>query len=261
MGGDWYDIVERRDGRVGIVIGDVVGHGISAIATMIHVSTILSGLVRSDVAVDEIIGQAASMLDVEGMIGTAQVLLIDHRRDELAMISAGHPPPLLRLPDGRVERLAEATHAPLGVGDGSGRVVQVPFPPGSSLLSYTDGLVERRDEPIDVGISRLADVFAATNGSVWGAVSDVLEAMAVPGGERSGDDVAVVIAHHRLPVRPADRRSGQVKAAQRSTAKSVPIAKASTSPRPEPPPADDVPVRTMSHTSHPEIHRSSGGRE
>ena len=77
MGGDWYDVVERRDGRVGIVIGDVVGHGISAIATMIHVSTILSGLVRSDVAVDEIIGQASSMLDVDGMIGTAQVLLID----------------------------------------------------------------------------------------------------------------------------------------------------------------------------------------
>ena len=78
-----------------------------------------------------------------------------------------------------------------------------PSHPGRPCSTYTDGLVERRDEPLDVGISRLADVFATTNGSVWGAVSDVLEAMAAPGGERRDDDVAVVIAHHRLPAPPS----------------------------------------------------------
>lgn len=197
MGGDWYDVIERRDGTVGIVIGDIVGHGIPAIATMLHVSTILGGLVRSHTPVEDIIGRAGAMLDADGMIATAQVLLIDPAASELTMVSAGHPPPLLRLPGGGVERLAEATHAPLGVGDGEGHAVRVAFPPGSCVLGYTDGLVERRDEPIDIGISRLADVFATTNGSVWGAVSDVLRAMAPDGDDRGGDDVAVVVAQHR----------------------------------------------------------------
>ena len=197
MGGDWYDVVERRDGTVGVVIGDVVGHGIPAIATMIHVSTILSGLVRSDTALDDIIRRAAAMLDTDGMVATAQVLLIDSARSELTMVSAGHPPPLLRLPGGRVERLPEATHPPLGVGDGAGVYVHVAFPPGACVLSYTDGLVERRGEAIDDGITRLAEVFAATNSSVWGAVSSVLHEMA-PDGDRGNDDVAVVVAQHRL---------------------------------------------------------------
>ena len=197
MGGDWYDVIERGDGTVGIVIGDVVGHGIPAIATMIHVSTILGGLVRSRTPVDEIIGRAGDMLDADGMIATAQVLLIDPAGGELTMVSAGHPPPLLRLPGGDVERLPEATHAPLGVGDGAGQAVHVAFPPGGCVLSYTDGLVERRDEPIDAGISRLAEVFATTNGSVWGAVSDVLRAMAPDGDDRVGDDVAIVVAQRR----------------------------------------------------------------
>ena len=96
------------------------------------------------------------MLDTDGMIATAQVLLIDPSRSELTMVSAGHPPPLLRLPDGRVERLPEATHPPLGVGDGAGVAVHVAFPPGACVLGYTDGLVERRGEAIDDGITRLA---------------------------------------------------------------------------------------------------------
>jgi hypothetical protein len=71
--------------------------------------------------------------------------------------------------------------------------VRVPFPPGSWLLGDTDGLVERRDEPVDDGISRLA----AANGSVWSAVSDVLQAMAPDGDDRGSDDVALVVATHR----------------------------------------------------------------
>jgi serine phosphatase RsbU (regulator of sigma subunit) len=114
-------------------------------------------------------------------------------------VSAGHPPPLLRRPGGTVARLPEATHAPLGVGDGTGRPVEVAFPPGSCVLGYTDGLVERRGEAIDVGISRLADVFASTNGSVWGTVSAVLRAMTPAAEDRGGDDVAVVVAQHRSP--------------------------------------------------------------
>ena len=198
MGGDWYDVVERRDGTVAIVIGDVVGHGIPAIATMIHVSTILGGLVRSGTSPEDIVAQTTAMLDGDGMVATAQILLLDASASALTMVSAGHPPPLLRTPTGRVERLPEATHAPLGVGDGKGTVVRVPFPPGAVLVGYTDGLVERRGEPIDAGIGRLEDVLATTNGSVWGAVIAMLTALRPD--DRGDDDVAIVVARHHPSV-------------------------------------------------------------
>jgi serine phosphatase RsbU (regulator of sigma subunit) len=197
MGGDWYDVVERRDGTVAIVIGDVVGHGIPAIATMIHLSTILGGLVRSATPPEELIARATAMLDSDGMVATAQVLVIDPAASALTMVSAGHPPPLLRSPSGDVVRIAEATHPPLGVGDGSGRVVRVEFPPGAVVLGYTDGLVERRHESLDAGIGRLAGVLAATNGSVWGTIGRVLSAMVPDGAERGDDDVAIVVARHQ----------------------------------------------------------------
>jgi Stage II sporulation protein E (SpoIIE)/CHASE domain len=208
MGGDWYDVVERRDGTVAIVIGDIVGHGIPAIATMIHVSTILGGLVRSSTAPEDLIAQATAMLDGDGMVATAQILLLDPAASALTMVSAGHPPPLLRTASGRVERLPEATHPPLGVGDGEGPVVRVPFPPGAVLVGYTDGLVERRGEPIDDGIGRLADVLATTDGSVWGAIGSLLPAVTPDGGDRGDDDVAIVVAKHRANDDPCARRPG-----------------------------------------------------
>ncbi len=197
MGGDWYDVIERPNGTVAIVIGDVVGHGIPAIATMIHVSTILGGLVRSGTAEIELMGRASAMLDGDGMVATAQVLVIDPGASSLTMVSAGHPPPLLRSPDGTVDQLPVAAQPPLGVGDGTGPVVHVEFPVGAVVLGYTDGLVERRGESIDTGISRLADVLASTNGSVRGTIAAVLSAMGREESDRGDDDIAIVVAEHR----------------------------------------------------------------
>ena len=115
MGGDWYDVIERGDGTVAIVIGDVVGHGIPAIATMIHLSTILGGLVRSGTPLVELMGRTNAMLDGDGMVATAQVIVIDPDAATLSVVSAGHPPPLVRDPAGVVTALPTATHPPLGV--------------------------------------------------------------------------------------------------------------------------------------------------
>ena len=199
MGGDWYDVIERRDGTVAIVIGDVVGHGIPTIATMIHLSTILGGLVRSGTPLDEVMARTNAMLDGDGMVATAQVIVLDPAQSTLSVVSAGHPPPLLRDPSGTVAPLPTATQPPLGVsgGDGGGDVVTVDFAPGAVVLSYTDGLIERRGEPLDTSIDRLARVLATTNGSVWGTVATVLTAMGRDDADHGDDDVAIVVAQHR----------------------------------------------------------------
>jgi serine phosphatase RsbU (regulator of sigma subunit) len=199
MGGDWYDVIERRDGTVAIVIGDVVGHGIEAIATMIHLSTILGGLVRSGTPLVEVMARTNAMLDGDGMIATAQVIVIDPAESTLSVVSAGHPPPLLRDPAGTVVPLPTATHPPLGVPGRDVDVVTVDFAPGAVVLGYTDGLIERRDEPLDTSIDRLVGVLANTNGSVWGTVATVLTAMGRDDADRGDDDVAIVVAQHCLP--------------------------------------------------------------
>jgi serine phosphatase RsbU (regulator of sigma subunit) len=196
MGGDWYDVIERGDGTVAIVIGDVVGHGIPAIATMIHLSTILGGLVRSGTPLVELMGRTNAMLDGDGMVATAQVIVIDPDAAALSVVSAGHPPPLVRDPTGVVTALPTATHPPLGVPGRAGDVATVEFPAGAVVLGYTDGLVERRDESIDTSIDRLAQVLATTNGSMWGTVETVLSAMGRD-ADRGDDDVAIVVAQHR----------------------------------------------------------------
>jgi serine phosphatase RsbU (regulator of sigma subunit) len=197
MGGDWYDVIERRDGTVAIVIGDVVGHGISAIATMIHLSTILGGLVRSGTPLGEVMALANAMLDGDGMVATAQVIVLDPAQSTLSIVSAGHPPALLRQPSGVVAPLPTATQPPLGVPGGAGDVVTVDFANGAVVLGYTDGLIERRGEPLDTSIDRLAGVLATTNGSVWGTVATVLTAMGQDDADRGDDDVAIVVAQHR----------------------------------------------------------------
>jgi serine phosphatase RsbU (regulator of sigma subunit) len=197
MGGDWYDVIERADGTVAIVIGDVVGHGIPAIATMIHLSTILGGLVRSGTPLDELMDRTNAMLDGDGMVATAQVIVIDPEAATLSVVSAGHPPPLVRDPAGVVVSLPTATHPPLGVAGHGGDVATVAFAAGAVVLGYTDGLVERRGEPLDASIDRLAEVLATTNGSVWGTIATVLTAMGRDDAERGDDDVAIVVAQHR----------------------------------------------------------------
>ena len=200
VGGDWYDSFVQPDGTTMLVIGDVMGHDISAAAAMGQLRT----MVRT-IATDRGAGPAEVLTRVDGALrtlgidtfATAAVLQVRQTpaerpasRRRLRLSSAGHLPPLLRGPDDRVERLTGG-----GVVLGVDTVVprtdrEVVVEAGSVVLLYTDGLVERRGEVIDVGIDRLAEAFAAADGQDLEALCDeVLERMVAAGAE---DDVALV---------------------------------------------------------------------
>jgi serine phosphatase RsbU (regulator of sigma subunit)/DNA-binding response OmpR family regulator/anti-sigma regulatory factor (Ser/Thr protein kinase) len=162
VGGDWYDALILSDDRIGVMIGDIVGHGIRAATTM--------GELRSELRAFAIEGhppgEALRHLDRvvhatlgPGMVATVMFLILDAAAGTVTVASAGHPPPAIIGADGRVRFLEVTPSFPLGVGDHPALSDRVhPLAPGDTLLLYTDGLVERRDESIDVGFERLRDV-------------------------------------------------------------------------------------------------------
>jgi anti-sigma regulatory factor (Ser/Thr protein kinase) len=135
--------------------------------------------------------------------------------DTLEIVSAGHPPPLVRRPGGSVSELKIAPWAPLGAfSDTRFESVTVPLERGSMLVLYTDGLVERRQVPINAGIGVLASVLAEANGSADRACEDVVARLV--GGAGAADDVAVLIL--QVPERAPDRLTLQLPARTESLA-------------------------------------------
>ncbi|MEU6282781.1 SpoIIE family protein phosphatase [Streptomyces sp. NPDC047028] len=194
--GDWYDVVDIPPDRLGLAVGDVIGHGLEAAAVMGMLRSALSAAIRAlerPAQALEVLGLYAR--SIEGALGTTAVKAIVDRRSRMIIYSsAGHPPPVLVHPDGRTELLDQATDPPLGA-----RPQHVPRPqasvhyePGGTLVLYTDGLVERRDEDIDVGLERLTGVLAEGAGMGAEQLADtVLARLGVAGGGR--DDVALVV--------------------------------------------------------------------
>ncbi|WP_034271987.1 SpoIIE family protein phosphatase [Actinospica robiniae] len=204
-GGDWYQVSVLGDGRLSLVIGDVVGHGIEAVGTM--------GQMRSAVR--------AYTLPAEGTVppGPLELVdLLDHwcvatglgesstmcvaeiqpssRRCVLA--GAGHPPPLLLGPDGPKYVYEEALGAPLGLLalTGQARALSLDLAPGSMLLFYTDGLIERRGEDIDTGLARLAEgahrILGDPSGADLSALCERIVAECAP-EDITSDDAALLI--------------------------------------------------------------------
>jgi serine phosphatase RsbU (regulator of sigma subunit) len=163
VGGDWYDAFAQPDGSVMLAVGDVSGHDIEAAATMGQ----LRNLVRGDAyGRDDEPGPLLSQLDraVRGLrvSAAATAVLARARRDGddflITFANAGHPPPLLLRPDGTVETWWEEAEPLLGLRPGRERAThQRRVPAGSTLLLYTDGLVEDRSQPLDTGISRVEE--------------------------------------------------------------------------------------------------------
>ncbi|MDH6432559.1 serine phosphatase RsbU (regulator of sigma subunit) [Streptomyces sp. SAI-144] len=195
--GDWYDLVDLVGGhRVGVSVGDVVGHGLVAAGVMGQLRSALS-------AASRVAGGPAEALDVLGRYAhvvdgaesaTAVTTFIDLDHGTLTYSSAGHPPPMLVHPDGRVECLDKATDPPLDAfPDPMPRVqAATTFTSGATLALYTDGLVERRREDIDTGLARLADSLARHREDDPETLADaVLLELLPPGG--ATDDTALVI--------------------------------------------------------------------
>jgi light-regulated signal transduction histidine kinase (bacteriophytochrome) len=198
VGGDWYDVFTQPDGSTVLVIGDVVGHDIAAAADMAQ----LRGLLRG-IAYDKAEGPAwvLSRLDaaVEGLgLGAIATVLVARLapavdgRVRVRWSSAGHLPPVLAGPDGAHRLLVDGRPDLLiGVSPGAPRHdAEAVLEPGSTLLLYTDGLVERRDQLFDTGVDRLTAALAELHGHPVEEVCDGVLARLVPDGAE--DDVALV---------------------------------------------------------------------
>ncbi|MEU0457504.1 SpoIIE family protein phosphatase [Streptomyces sp. NPDC006129] len=194
--GDWYDVVDLPPDRYAAAVGDVVGHGLQAAAVMGMLRSALSAAIRaipSPAQALEVLGLYARSVD-GAMAATAVKVLIDTRSRLLIYSNAGHLPPVLLHADGTCELLDQATDPPLGA-----RPYHVPRPqaglpytPGDTLVLYTDGLVERRDEDIDAGLGRLTSVLSRHSGLAPDSLADaVLDRLGVTSG--APDDIALVV--------------------------------------------------------------------
>lgn len=198
IGGDWYD-VQVDTSRLVVSVGDVVGRGLHAAAAMGQLRSALAALVAGGAdALAAVQGLDLFASDVEdARFSTAAVVDIDPESGLIHVVSAGHLPPMIRRVDGRVEQVTGGG-PPLGFDPSVPRsVLAATMAPGEFLLLYTDGLVERRDEAIDVGLGRLREAMAASTAtSAEGMVDDVFDSLAADEGE---DDIAVLVC--RLPDR------------------------------------------------------------
>ena len=192
VGGDWYEVVAVDDGSVAAIIGDVAGRGIDAASIMGRVRPALRTLVLAGHHPAEAIGRLDALIkesDSREMI-TVFHLRYEPGRQTAEYVRAGHPPALLRLPDGSVEELAGAGTPPLGILDAlECHSHEVRIPPGSLLLLYTDGLIERRGKSLTEGLEWLKETFARAPASAEASLEWLAEAFTV---DAIPDDVAML---------------------------------------------------------------------
>ncbi len=193
VGGDWYDVVELADGGTGLVVGDCVGRGLAAATVMGQLRSACRALLLQHNSPAGVLGALdgfAALLD-GAMCTTVLCARLDRATGELRYSSAGHPPGILVDATGEHTLLDAANSLPLGIRVGSPRPEATVRPaPGSTLLLYTDGLVERVGLPIDDGIDAAAGSVAAGRGLPVAALADrVLDAP----GRPEGDDVVVLV--------------------------------------------------------------------
>ncbi|GGT04091.1 SpoIIE family protein phosphatase [Streptomyces chromofuscus] len=208
VGGDWFDVIELSGARIAVVVGDVVGHGISAAAGMGRIRAAMLALAALDLPPAEVLAHLDDLLarlaaedfaskTMPTAISGATCLYIvyDPVTRRCYAARAGHPPPALVDPSGAVTLLDIPAGAPLGVGRQTYEDVELELDEGSTLVLYTDGLVETRDQDIDHGLERLRGALTQPPG----APLDDLRSAAVgtvPAGEQA-DDVVVLLARTR----------------------------------------------------------------
>ena len=162
VGGDFYDAMPIGGGRLALFVGDVMGRGVAAAAAMAQ----MRAAVRAYAAVEPWPEAVLRNLDLMfARYGTEQLvtlvyMVLNPRTDELVVANAGHPPPVILRGDRSTEQLPLADGAPLGAGPQRRRQVRVPLRAGDTLLAFTDGLIERRDEDIDHGLQRVHDALS-----------------------------------------------------------------------------------------------------
>jgi serine phosphatase RsbU (regulator of sigma subunit) len=200
VGGDWFSAIDLPDGEALFVVGDVAGHGIDAVATMAQLRFTAKGMVITGSTLTGALTRLNTLLlHSRDSHGTATMVLARYnaREHRLVWAQAGHPPPLL-LRDGRVRYLGRPRGVLLGASASPVyEEAEVVLQPGDRLILYTDGLVERPAEGIDLGLMRLAEAVVTHHTDEAGSLGPLLSA--VLEGERR-DDVCVVDI--RVPAKP-----------------------------------------------------------
>jgi len=192
VGGDWYDVFTLPSGELGVVIGDVAGSGLPAAVIMGRMRSALRAYALETGDPADVLGRLDRKMQHFEPDAMATVLyaVIDPALDRMRVCLAGHFPPVIAQQGRRAELAPVAPGLVIGISPESPRpVTTVPIPPGALVCFYTDGLIERPDEPIDAGLDRLCA--AVTAGPAEAVAAEVMRALV--GSQQARDDVALLL--------------------------------------------------------------------
>ncbi|MGW1893210.1 PP2C family protein-serine/threonine phosphatase [Streptomyces sp. NPDC002004] len=201
VGGDWYETVRLHYGRTLLVMGDVMGHGLDAAVDMNAYRSMLRYVASTDLPPHRVLRQLDAMVAEDDARRPATCLLVrvDPARGMATFSSAGHLPPALIAGDGTVALLDTPVGPPLGTGFGGYELVTREIVPSETLLMFTDGLVERRGEDIDVSLSRLAGLRLPPGAGVEAVLDIVLGRLDARHAEDDVAALAVRVRHEAVP--------------------------------------------------------------
>jgi serine phosphatase RsbU (regulator of sigma subunit) len=197
VGGDWYDAFAMPGGRLGIVVGDVTGRGIRAASAMGQLRTLTRAFALAEGG-DRPPGRALTLLNHHQLEGgdehlfTIVYAIIDPEQGTIAWANGGHPPPLVRRADGTCQYL-EGNNGLMGVDDHPYETHEGRIGAADAVVLYTDGLIERRGESLDVGLQRLSDAASSGPEDPWQMCEHILARVLEAPGQRY-DDVTAVVA-------------------------------------------------------------------
>ena len=211
VGGDWSDVIALSGSRVGLVVGDVVGHGIRAAATMGRLRTAVRTLADIDLEPEELLTRLDDVItrladedelapDAGDLTATCLFAVYDPITRHCKLACAGHPVPAVVTPGGEPEFLDLPAGPPLGVGGIPFEETEIELPEGSLLVLYTDGLVESRERDMDTGLNVMHKILSEIHDRPGPApcldtVCDSLVTALLP--EPAGDDAALLVARTR----------------------------------------------------------------
>ncbi|MFF8869849.1 SpoIIE family protein phosphatase [Streptomyces massasporeus] len=205
VGGDWFDVIPLDEHRTGVLVGDVMGRGLEAAAVMGQLRAASHALARAGAtpsglmrALDRFVG------DLAGQLVTGVYLVLDQGSHEVTLCSAGHLPVIALPPDGPARRLGAPVGVPLGVNDATHVVpfeeATLPLPPGSALVLYTDGLVERPGTDIEAQVDILTHTVDLALKGAWvgdraalDRAADCLIKTLIADADASDDDVTLLL--------------------------------------------------------------------
>ncbi len=193
-GGDWFDVITLRPGRCALIVGDVTGHGMRAASLMGQLRTATRTLATLDLPPTEILtrlDQITADLTDEETSATCVYAVHDTRTGEWDMARAGHPLPVVVRPGCAATFLDLPPGMPLGLGTGQYETVRVQPPRGSTLVFYTDGLIESRTTDLGAGMARLAGLLTEISGLPVGEAAERLLTTLAPS---PADDIAILMA-------------------------------------------------------------------